>query len=77
MATVKELQAEVDRLKAEAAKNTEVSCKVGQKGGVSVYGMGRFPVTLYKEQWERLFEAQPMIEKFLKNNASSLKTKGN
>jgi hypothetical protein len=49
---------------------------VGQrKGGVSLYGMGRFPVTLYKEQWLRILASAPEIEAFIRENDSKLKTK--
>jgi hypothetical protein len=48
---------------------------VGEKGGVSVYGLGRFPVTLYYEQWNRLLEAAPKLREFLEENKSRLKLK--
>lgn len=49
--------------------------KVSDKGAVSVYGLGRFPVTLYKEQWTRLLERTEDIKKFIVDNDHSLKTK--
>ena len=49
--------------------------RVGEKGGVSVYGLGRFPVTLYYEQWNRLLEATPKLREFLEENKSRLKLK--
>jgi len=49
--------------------------KVGEKGGVSVYGLGRFPVTLYYEQWQRLLGAAEDLKKFLEENKSKLKLK--
>jgi hypothetical protein len=49
--------------------------KVSEKGGLSVYGLGRFPVTLYKEQWEKLLDATDEIRGFLRDNEQSLKTK--
>ena len=49
--------------------------KVSEKGGVSLYGMGRFPVTLYKEQWLRILASAPEIEAFIRENDSKLKTK--
>jgi hypothetical protein len=49
---------------------------VSEKGGVSVYGLGRFPVTLYKEQWTRLLDMANDIRAFIKDNESKLKTKG-
>ena len=53
----------------------ELSLKVSQKGGVSVYGLGRFPVTLYKEQWEKLLEMTDDIRAFIQENKAQLKTK--
>jgi len=52
-----------------------LSLKVSEKGAVSLYGMGRFPVTLYKEQWLRILVSVPEIEAFIRENASKLKTK--
>lgn len=52
-----------------------LSCKVTDKGGVSVYGLGRFPVTLYLSQWERLLAAKDDIAAFLEANRASLATK--
>jgi hypothetical protein len=73
-------QSELERLKAEneALKRRSskgVSLKVSEKGGVSVYGLGRFPVTLYKEQWTRLLEMADDIRAFIRENDSTLKTK--
>jgi hypothetical protein len=48
---------------------------VSEKGAVSLYGLGRFPVTLYKEQWERVFANASLIEAFIRENESKLKTK--
>jgi len=59
---------ELEKLRAENARlkaGKPLTCKVGEKGGVSVYGLGRFPVTLYKEQWEKLFAAREEIEAFI------------
>jgi hypothetical protein len=50
--------------------------KVSEKGGVSVYGLGRFPVTLYYEQWTRLLDASDNLRQFLEENKSKLKLKG-
>lgn len=50
--------------------------RVGEKGGVSVYGLGRFPVTLYYEQWVRLLDAGDKLREFLEENKSKLKLKG-
>lgn len=69
------LQAENSRLRTEKASSGKLSCKVSDKGAVSVYGMGRFPVTLYREQWERLFAHKGQIEGFIQSNASLLSTK--
>ena len=79
--TQEDLQAELDRLKKEneELKQTRragaVSMKVSPKGAVSVYGLGRFPVTLYKEQWEKLLGLSDDIKKFLAENKTALKTK--
>ena len=65
-------------LENEAPKNRKlpgVALKVSEKGGVSVYGLGRFPVTLYKEQWNRLLDAAEEIRVFIKENDAKLKTK--
>jgi hypothetical protein len=75
-----EMKAELERLRAENAqlknKNTGgLSLKVSEKGAVSLYGMGRFPVTLYKEQWLRILASAPEIEKFIRENDAKLKTK--
>ena len=75
-----EMKAELERLRAENAqlknKNTGVlSLKVSEKGAVSLYGMGRFPVTLYKEQWLRILATAPEIETFIRENDAKLKTK--
>lgn len=76
-----ELRAELERLKREneslkkgAARG--VSLKVSEKGGLSVYGLGRFPITLYKEQWVKLLDLSDQIRAFLKEHDSELKTKG-
>ncbi len=75
-----ELQAELDRLKAENAAlkkgaSKGMSLKVSEKGGLSVYGLGRFPVTLYKEQWKKLLDLTDEIRQFLVDNDSRLKSK--
>jgi hypothetical protein len=49
--------------------------RVSEKGGVSVYGLGRFPVTLYYEQWTRLLDAAPDLKAFIEENKSKLKLK--
>jgi hypothetical protein len=75
-----DLKAEIERLRAEndKLKNKGVrglSLKVSEKGGVSLYGVGRFPVTLYKEQWRKILDMAPEIEAFMKENDSRLKAK--
>jgi hypothetical protein len=73
-AELERLRAENDRLKKRPERTT--SLKVSEKGGVSVYGLGRFPVTLYKEQWMKLLEMADAIRGFIDENASKLKSKG-
>jgi hypothetical protein len=75
-----EMKAELERLRAEndKLKNRNASgltLKVSEKGAVSLYGMGRFPVTLYKEQWLRILASAPEIETFIRDNDDKLKTK--
>lgn len=76
------MKAELERLRAEneALKNKKsgagtLSMKVSEKGALSVYGMGRFPVTLYKEQWLKLLGISEDIKKFISENESRLKAK--
>jgi hypothetical protein len=68
------LRTENEALKKRSEKG--LSLKVSQKGGVSVYGLGRFPVTLYKEQWEKLLDISDEIRAFIQENEPQLKTKG-
>ena len=80
MSTEEELKAEVAKLKAEmeslkARTSKGISLKVSEKGAVSVYGMGRFPVTLYKEQWLKLLDMAGDIRAFIAQNEGKLKTK--
>lgn len=75
-----DLQAEIERLRAENERlkqggRARVTLKVSEKGALSVYGMGRFPVTLYKEQWLRLLAMAEQIKAFIQANDSSLKSK--
>jgi len=75
-----DVQAELERLRAEnaalkARTSRGVSIKVSEKGGVSVYGLGRFPVTLYKEQWAKLLDLADDIRAFIKEHETELKTK--
>ena len=67
------LRAENERLKRAAARGGSI--RVSEKGGVSVYGLGRFPVTLYKEQWLRLLDMADEIRAFIRDNADRLKSK--
>ena len=76
-----DLKAELDRLRAENERlkkrgDRATSLKVSEKGGVSLYGLGRFPVTLYKEQWARLLDMADDIRAFIKENEGKLKAKG-
>jgi len=75
-AELERLRAENERLKADKKSGRPVSLKVSEKGGVSVYGLGRFPVTLYKEQWAKLLDMADEIRAFIQENESKLKTKG-
>lgn len=77
-----DMKSELERLRAEneALKNTKsnrgtLSMKVSEKGALSLYGMGRFPVTLYKEQWLKLLGVADEIKKFIEQNNDKLKTK--
>jgi hypothetical protein len=72
-AELERLRAENERLKQRGSRAT--SLKVSEKGGVSVYGLGRFPVTLYKEQWTKLLDMADEIRAFIKENESKLKSK--
>ena len=60
---------------AGSRRKGELEFRVGEKGGVSVYGLGRFPVTLYYEQWIRLLDAAAGLRAFLEENKSRLKLK--
>ena len=73
-------QAEIERLRAEnerlrKARDSRLAMKVSEKGALSVYGMGRFPVTLYKEQWLRLLAMAEDIKAFIEANDDKLKSK--
>lgn len=73
-AEVERLRRENEALKAGAARPTTI--RVSEKGAVSVYGLGRFPVTLYKEQWLKLLAMAETIQQFIAEHDSELKTKG-
>ncbi|NBU21411.1 hypothetical protein EBS43_08425 [bacterium] len=80
MTNQEDIKAELERLRAEnqALKKTSargLSLKVSEKGALSVYGLGRFPVTLYKEQWIKLLDMKDDIRAFIQANESQLKTK--
>ena len=75
-----DLKAELERLKAEnehlkSQRGRGTGLKVSEKGGVSVYGLGRFPVTLYKEQWAKLLGMADEIRTFIREHEADLKTK--
>ena len=80
MPTEEEMQVEIERLRAEneALKKPsrgQMSLKVSEKGALSVYGLGRFPVTLYREQWEKLLAMADQIRQFIQDNTHLLKKK--
>jgi hypothetical protein len=80
MPTEEELRLEIERLKAENENlkkpaRGSMSLKVSEKGALSVYGLGRFPVTLYREQWEKLLGMGEQIRQFIQENDSVLKKK--
>jgi hypothetical protein len=75
-----DVQSEIERLRAEneaLKRRTQkgLSLKVSEKGAVSVYGMGRFPVTLYQEQWLKLLDMADDIRAFIRENEAQLKKK--
>lgn len=75
--TYEELKARLAELeKQQGTRRTgSLEFRVGEKGGVSVYGLGRFPVTLYYEQWKRLLDSGDKLREFLEENKSKLKLK--
>ena len=80
MPTPEEMQAEIARLRAENESlkkpaRGQLSLRVSEKGALSVYGMGRFPVTLYREQWEKLLSMSDQIQQFIRDNDHMLKKK--
>lgn len=75
-----DLKAELERLRRENESLKQgakrgVSLKVSEKGGVSVYGLGRFPITLYQEQWTKLLDMSDQIRDFIKEHERELKKK--
>jgi hypothetical protein len=73
--TYEELKARLAELEKSPRRTGSLEFRVGEKGGVSVYGLGRFPVTLYYEQWQRLLDASDKLREFLEENKSKLKLK--
>lgn len=71
---LEKLRKENQQLKTFAAKG--VRLKVSDKGGVSLYGLGRFPITLYQEQWIKVLDMGDEIRNFIKDHSSELKVKG-
>jgi hypothetical protein len=81
MASEEELRAEIERLRSEnenlkkPATRGQISMKVSEKGALSVYGLGRFPVTLYREQWDKLLSVSEQIREFIQTHDTELKKK--
>lgn len=75
--TYEELKARLAELEKSGAprRSGALEFRVGEKGGVSVYGLGRFPVTLYYEQWVRLLDTAPQLREFLETNKAEGKLK--
>jgi hypothetical protein len=75
--TYEELKARLEQLekKGPGRRTGQLDFRVGEKGGVSVYGLGRFPVTLYYEQWIRLLDASKDLHEFLEENKNAGKLK--
>jgi hypothetical protein len=72
---IERLRAENAKLKQQAVKAGALSFRVSEKGAVSVYGLGRFPVTLYQEQWDKLLGQVEELRRFIESNRASLKKK--
>jgi hypothetical protein len=72
---IERLRAENERLKQQGVKAGTLSFRVSEKGAVSVYGLGRFPVTLYQEQWDKLLGQVEELRQFIEANRASLKKK--
>lgn len=75
VAEIARLQAENAGLKVVVASNSKLTLKVSEKGAVSMYGLGRWPVTLYREQWERVLEAGDTVKAFIAAHGDELSTK--
>ena len=81
MANDEDMKAELERLRAEnealkAKDRRGTYLRVSEKGGVSLYGMRRFPVTFYREEWERILGMGEEIRSFIREHSAELKTKG-
>ncbi len=75
LAELERLKLENESLKQKQKRNSAISMKVSEKGAVSVYGLGRFPVTLYQEQWVKLLSLSDDIKQFIEENRAQLKVK--
>jgi hypothetical protein len=81
MSETEDLRQELEKVKAENQRLKQqerggLRLKISEKGALSVYGLGRFPVTLYKEQWQRLLAQADALREFLEQHAGELKSKG-
>jgi hypothetical protein len=74
--TPEQMATRIAELEGRLAKGGSLTFKVSEKGAVSVYGLGRFPVTLYVEQWSKLLSSAEELKAFIEANRSKLKTKG-
>jgi hypothetical protein len=73
--TYEELKARLAELEKQPRRTGSLEFRVSEKGGVSIYGLGRFPVTLYYEQWKRLLDVSEKLSEFLEENKTKLKLK--
>jgi hypothetical protein len=73
--TYEELKARLAELEKQPRRTGSLEFRVSEKGGVSIYGLGRFPVTLYYEQWKRLLDVSNKLSEFLEENKAKLKLK--
>ena len=73
--TYEELKARLAELEKQPRRTGSLEFRVSEKGGVSIYGLGRFPVTLYYEQWKRLLDVSAKLREFLEENKTKLKLK--
>jgi len=70
---IEELKSELEAEKSKSSKS--ISLKVSQKGAVSLYGIRRFPVTFYREEWSRILDMEGEIRRFIEEHSSELKAK--